>query len=342
MVSGLRIVVGRRVGSGYPGMRTAGHPDGMSAHTHEITTPAPPQLQEVSDGIYAYIQPDGTWWINNTGFVVGPQGVIAVDSCSTERRTRAFLDAIASVSAAPVRTLVNTHHHGDHTFGNALFPGATIVAHERTRAEAIAFGPARELPFWDNPAWGSLPLEPPFLTFTDRVALHAGDLRADVVHVGTPAHTTNDSIVWFPERSTLFCGDLVFNGGTPFLLMGSVTGSIAVLEDVLLPLGAQTVVPGHGPVFHDRAPIDATLGYLRFVLDVAEGGRAAGRSPLDAARDTDLGPYRDWPDAERIVGNLHRAYAELDGLERGGAIDVFAALGDMVAYNGGKPLTCLA
>jgi cyclase len=314
----------------------------MSAHTHEITTPAPPQLQEVSDGIYAYIQPDGTWWINNTGFVVGPQGVIAVDSCSTERRTRAFLDAIASVSDAPVRTLVNTHHHGDHTFGNALFPGATIVAHERTRAEAIAFGPARELPFWENPEWGSLPLEPPFLTFTDRVALHVGELRADVLHVGTPAHTTNDSIVWFPERSTLFCGDLVFNGGTPFLLMGSVTGAIEVLEDVLLPLGAQTVVPGHGPVFHDRAPIDASLDYLRFVLDVAERGRAAGLSPLDAARDTDLGPYRDWPDAERIVGNLHRAYAELGGLESGGAIDVFAALGDMVAYNGGKPLTCLA
>jgi len=152
----------------------------------------------------------------------------------------------------------------------------------------------------------------------------------------------NDSIVWFPERSTLFCGDLVFNGGTPFLLMGSVTGAIEVLEDVLLPLGAQTVVPGHGPVFHDRAPIDASLGYLRFVLDVAERGRAAGRSPLDAARDTDLGPYADWPDAERIVGNLHRAYAELDGLERGGAIDVFAALGDMVAYNGGKPLSCSA
>ena len=314
----------------------------MSAHAHEITTPAPPQLQEVSDGIYAYIQPDGTWWINNTGFVVGPQGVIAVDSCSTERRTRAFLDAIASVSTAPVRTLVNTHHHGDHTFGNALFPAATIVAHERTRAEAIAFGPARELPFWENPEWGALPLEPPFLTFTDRVALHAGDLRADVVHVGAPAHTTNDSIVWFPERSTLFCGDLVFNGGTPFLLMGSVTGAIEVLEDVLLPLGAQTVVPGHGPVFHDRAPIDASLDYLRFVLDVAERGRAAGRSPLDAARDTDLGPYADWPDAERIVGNLHRAYAELDGLERGGAIDVFAALGDMVAYNGGKPLSCSA
>ena len=109
-----------------------------------------------------------------------------------------------------------------------------------------------------------------------------------------------------------------------------------------IALAAATVVPGHGPVFSGDGPIHATLDYLRFVLDVAERGRSAGVSPLDAARDTDLGRFADWPDAERIVGNLHRAYAELDGTERGGPIDVFAALGDMVAYNGGRPLTCLA
>ena len=111
-------------------------------HAHEITVPGRPQTVEVADGVYAYVQPDGTWWINNTGFVVGPQGVFGIDACSTERRTRAFQAAIAAVTPAPVRTLVNTHHHGDHTFGNALFPTATIVAHERARAEAIAFGPA--------------------------------------------------------------------------------------------------------------------------------------------------------------------------------------------------------
>jgi cyclase len=314
----------------------------MSARTQDISIPAPPQLQEVSDGIYAYIQPDGTWWINNTGFIVGSQGVIAVDSCATERRTRAFVDAIASVTSAPVRTLVNTHHHGDHTWGNALFGMATIVAHERAREEMIAFGAPRQLPFWDHPDWGSLPLDPPFLTFTESVALHAGDLRAELRYVGSAAHTTNDSLVWFPERSTLFCGDLIFNGGTPFLLMGSVVGAIDVLENVVAPLNATTTVPGHGPVFHDRAPLLATVEYLRFVLDLAERGRAAGITPLQAARNTDLGRFADWPDAERIVGNLHRAYAELDGMERGAAIDVLAALNDMVAYNGGKPLTCLA
>lgn len=314
----------------------------MSAHRHDITTPGPPRLEEVSEDIWAYIQPDGTWWINNTGFAVGPRGVVAIDSCSTERRTRAFVDAITSITAAPVRTLINTHHHGDHTWGNAFFAAATIVAHEETRTETIAFGPPRDLPFWDTPDWGSLPLEPPFLTFSDRVTVHAGDLRADVLHVGTPAHTTNDSLIWFPDRRTLFCGDLLFNGGTPFLLMGSVTGAIDVLENVVLPLDAGTTVPGHGPVFHDHGPVGTTLAYLRFVDDLARRGLDAGVPPLQAARDTDLGTFADWPDAERIVGNLHRAYAELSGAQRGAPIDVMAALADMVTYNGGRPLTCLA
>src|SRR6201985_3099980 len=94
------------------------------------------RLQEVGDGVYAYIQPDGTWWINNTGFLTGPQGAISIDSCSTERRTRVYQGAIAAVTTAPVRAVVNTHHHGDHTFGNCLFPSAAIIGHERTRAEA--------------------------------------------------------------------------------------------------------------------------------------------------------------------------------------------------------------
>ncbi len=314
----------------------------MSSLGSDITVPGRPEVREVSAGVYAYVQPDGTWWINNTGFLVGPQGVISIDACSTERRTRAYQAAIAAVTAAPVRTVLNTHHHGDHTFGNCLFPGAAIVAQERARAEAIAFGPPRELPFWDGPDWGDLSLDPPFVTFTDQIAVHVGDLRAEVRYVGTAAHTSNDSIVWIPERSVLFCGDLIFNGGTPFLLMGSVAGAVEVLEQVLRPLGAQTIVPGHGPVFHDSGPVEATLDYLRFILDVAAQAQAAGVSPLNAARDTDLGRFADWADGERIVGNLHRACAELGGAPRGAPIDIVAALGDMVSYNGGAPLSCLA
>ncbi len=314
----------------------------MSSVSSDIETPGRPEIAEVSDGVYAYIQPDGTWWINNTGFLTGPQGVVSIDSCATRRRTQAYLDAIASVTRAPVLAVINTHHHGDHTFGNCLFPGAAIIAQERVRAEAIAFGPPRELPFWDGPEWGELTLEPPFITYPDEIAVHAGDLRAEVRHVGSPAHTTNDSIVWIPDRSVLFCGDLIFNGGTPFVLMGSVAGAALVLEQLIAPLRARTIVPGHGPVFEGTGPIEATLEYLRFVQRTAAGGRDAGLTPLEAAREADLGQFARWPDAERIVGNLHRAYAELPDAPPGATVDNIAALADMVRYNGGAPLTCLA
>ena len=300
-----------------------------------------PETVEVSEGVYAYIQPDGSWFLNNTGFLTSRTGVISIDATSTERRTRAYLDAIARVSNQPVRTLLNTHHHGDHTYGNCLFTGATIVAHERCRAEVLAFGPPANLGVWTDVEWGDLEVAPPFLTYDTGVTLWSGDLRCDVRYVGTPAHTTNDSIIHIPDRSVLFAGDLLFNGGTPFLLLGSIAGAIEVLEQVVRPLGAATIVPGHGPVCGPEV-IEDMLGYLRFVQDLAREASAAGLSPLDAARQADLGGYAGWTDAERIVGNLHRAYAELGGAERGAPIDIVAGLTDMITYNGGRPLTCHA
>jgi cyclase len=173
------------------------------------------------------------------------------------------------------------------------------------------------------------------------VTLWADDLHADVRYVGVPAHTTNDSIVWLPERKLLFCGDVLFNGGTPFLAQGSVAGAIRVLEEVVRPLGAQTIVPGHGAVAGPDL-IDDVLGYLRFVQESARAGRDAGLTPLAAAHELDLGQYADLLDPERIVGNLHRAYAELDDGPLGRPIDAVAVLSDMVAYNGGRPLSCYA
>jgi cyclase len=299
------------------------------------------EIQQVSEGIYAYLQPDGSWWINNTGFLVSRDGVISVDATSTERRTRAYLDAIATVTDKPVRTLVNTHHHGDHTHGTYLFGGATIVGHERCREAMLGTPVPPPAGVWADVDWGPLELAPPFLTYTDGVTLWSGDLRCEVRYVATPAHTTNDSILHIPERSVVFAGDLLFNGGTPFALMGSVSGWIEVLETVLRPLGARTLVPGHGPVCGPGV-IDDVLAYLRFVQRTAREAKAEGLSPLQAARAVDLGEFKDLLDAERIVGNLHRAYLELDGGERGAPIDLVQALGDMVAYNGGRPLTCHA
>ncbi len=311
----------------------------MSSSAHDHPELGPPQLIEVADRVFGYIQPDGTWYINNTGFIVGDRSVISIDACSTERRTRAYLDRIASVTPAPVTTLVNTHHHGDHTYGNCVFGDITIIGQERCRAEIIATGLLGNTGIWEPVDWGELTLAPPTVTFTDRLRLWSGDLPVDLRYVGQPAHTSNDTLVFLPEQQVLFCGDLLFNGGTPFLLMGSVTGAIEVLTTVVAPIPAAAIVPGHGAVCGPEL-IGTVVGYLRFVLDIAGRGLAAGVPPLDAARDTDLGEYAGWLDSERIVGNLHRAYCDLEPSR--GKPDLFAALSDMVAYNGGRPLSCRA
>ena len=183
-----------------------------------MTTPisAPPQLIEVADRVYAYVQPDGSWYINNTGFVVGSDSVISIDACSTEKRTRAFRGSIASVTPAPVDMLINTHHHGDHTYGNSVMGAGAIVAHENCRTELLAFGIPGDTGIWDPVEWGDLTVAPPTVTFTDRVRLWSDDSPLEVSYVGQPAHTNNDSLVWLPEQGVLFCGDLLFNGGTPF------------------------------------------------------------------------------------------------------------------------------
>lgn len=302
-----------------------------------MSRPQPGRAEEIADGVHAFVQPDGTWMINNSGFVVGESGVLCIDACATERRTRDLQAAVAGVTAAPVQTLVNTHHHPDHTAGNSLFPHTTIVAHEQARSEMRALGLPGNDGVWSDVDYGALELRLPSLTFRDRITLWVDDLRCEVVHPGRTAHTAGDAVVWIPERSVLFAGDLLFNGGTPFVLSGSVRGSIDVLERFVTSFGARTIVPGHGPVCGPEI-ISDVVEYLRFVLDVAAEGRAAGLSPLETARQTDLGRFAELTDSERIVGNLHRAYAE----ESDAPLDFVGALRDMVAYNGGRPLRCVA
>jgi cyclase len=252
-------------------------------------------------------------------------GTSGSGSSSRVRRTR-------------VRTVINTHHHGDHTYGNYLFPGATIISHELCR-RAVLDDKLDTTEWFPGVQWGDLQISPPTVTFEDSISVWCNDLRAIVKYVG-PAHTSNDVIVWVPDRGLLYAGDLVFNGGTPFVLMGSVQGLIEALTE-LEKLGATTVVPGHGPVGGPETITDQ-IAYLRFVQELAAQGLRHGRQPLEVAQATALGRFADLTDPERLVGNLHRAYSELRDEPRGVALDYGAIIDEMITYNGGRPLRCLA
>ena len=302
-----------------------------------------PEIVEVSAGVFGYIQHDGSWCLNNPAFVDAGGQVIAIDACATERRTRAFRAEIERLSANPVRTLVNTHAHLDHTFGNYLFADdAVIVGHANCRAEILRDAPslpATAQQMFPSVDFGAIEVVAPSLTFEDRLSLYAGDLELQLIYV-SPAHTNTDAVVWLPQRRVLIAGDIIFHGGTPFALMGSVAGWLDAL-DRLRELPIETVIPGHGPVC-DASVLDDVGDYLRFVQGAAQAGHDGGATPLEVARDLDLGRFGEWTDGERIVGNLHRAYSEVRGEPRGAQIDTTAAFGEMLAYNGNQPLRCLA
>lgn len=290
--------------------------------------------------MFAYVQPDGTWWINNTGFVADGAVVASIDTCATERRTRAYLQAVKAHTGSAPQILVNTHHHGDHTNGNGLLAGATIVGHSRCREEMLRNGILRPEGLFEPVDWGELTLAPPVLTFEERLDLHVGGRRIELMHLGTAAHTTNDVVAWLPEERVLFTGDLAFNGGTPFVLMGSVAGSLLAL-DRLVELDAQVVVPGHGPPAGPEV-LDTVGAYIRLVQEHAEQAYKAGLSPLEAARELELGSFAELTDPERLAGNMHRAFAECAGARPGAEIDLAAAFADMLTLNEGRPLRCLA
>jgi cyclase len=297
------------------------------------------EVVEIADGIFAHTQPNGGWCLSNAGIVTGPDGVLLVDTAATESRSRALADRIAGLRAGPVRTLVNTHSHGDHTFGNGVFSAtATVIAHERARQEMAETGLALT-GLWPDVRWGDVRVVLPDVTFADRLTVHTGDRRAELMHVG-PAHSTNDVVVWLPEERVLFAGDVLMSGCTPFLLFGSVSGALAAV-DRLRGLRPRVVLCGHGPVTGPEV-LDLTESYLRRVLRVAAEAYPLGLSPLAAARESDWSDFEHLIDAERVVGNLHRAYAELAGAEPGAPLDAAGVLAEMVEYNGGRPLTCLA
>ncbi|MEO3930639.1 MBL fold metallo-hydrolase [Micromonosporaceae bacterium B7E4] len=303
--------------------------------TTQPFTPAEPTLDAIADDVFAFVQPDGGWCLNNAGLVVSGPDVVVIDTAATVRRAHKLRAAIGTVTDVPPRIVVNTHFHGDHTFGNFVFqPEAVVLAHESARTEMAVAGLGLT-GLWPEVAWGEITLCLPTITYQERMTLHAGKVRVELIHPG-PAHTVTDTLGWLPDHGVLFTGDVVMNGATPFCLMGSVAGSLRAIRR-LRALPVRTVVPGHGPVGGPEL-FDQTEEYLCWIQGLARAGLRAGRTPRQTAREAGLARFAHLLDAERIVANLHRAYAEEQGAPPGAGLDVLAVFQDMVEHHGGLPV----
>lgn len=291
-----------------------------------------PCLTGLGPGVLAYVQRERGHLAGNAGAIVGRRGLTLVDTTATEVRTRALLRAVHErTGGLPVSTLVNTHHHGGHTFGNCFVPEtATIVGHRECREEALREGLALTRLFPDVD-YGRITVTPPALVFEDSLTLHVDDLLVELRSVG-PAHTRGDIVVWVPERRVVFAGDLVVHGGHPSVLEGSLASYPTALERVR-DLGPRVVVPGRGPVCGPEV-IGDMIAYAELVAALAAEGFARGLEPLQLAREAGLGRFSRWRERELLVGNLHRAYSELRGEPYGARLDYAAVTRDTRALRG--------
>lgn len=289
-------------------------------------------LHDLGNGCFAWLQPDGSWGLSNSGLIVDQGETLLVDTLFDLKRSREMLDGYRAAAPAAKRigTLVNTHANGDHTFGNQLVAGARILA-SRACAEEMAqrrpeertemmrrwrdFGEAGRV-FHDLYGrkfdFEGLVYTPPTETFERGLTLNVGAKEVRLLNVG-PAHTRGDVLVYVPSDRTVFTGDILFIGGHPPAWTGPVSNWIKAC-DIILGWDLDTIVPGHGPIT-DKDGVRRLRQYFEHLSSEARKRFDTGMSEAEAARDIAMDAYRDWIDDERLIINVNTLYREFSGVD---------------------------
>lgn len=218
-------------------------------------------VERLAPGIAVLFGPGG-----NIGLSHGPDGNILIDD-QYAPLTDKILAAVRGVDRGPIRFVVNTHWHGDHSGGNENLgkAGSVIVAHDNVRSRMAAGQSITQLGMTVPPA-AAVAL--PVVTFGEGLRFHVNGQRIDIIHVAG-AHTDGDALVHWPQARVLHMGDTFFNRVTlPFIDLssgGSIDGLIAAARRGLALTGPGTkIIPGHGPVA-TRADL---ASYLAMLVDV--------------------------------------------------------------------------
>jgi glyoxylase-like metal-dependent hydrolase (beta-lactamase superfamily II) len=305
-------------------------------------------VHDIGNGVYGYVQPDGTWGWSNAGLVTSAGETLLIDTLMSVPLTRDMLDAFARVPGGDrIDKLVNTHANPDHFFGNGLVADAEIIGTAKAREEMAGFNPrmlaalpanyrnmgdAGEFLYetmgrkFDFSGVDEVTL--PNRTFERALTLTVGDKTVELFDLG-PAHTASDTIAWVPGDRTVFTGDLLFNEGHPIMWEGPIENWIAACR-FILDLDPEVVVPGHGPITDKSAVANMQL-YFEYVRDEARKRFDAGMAWQEAARDINMAEYRGWSDPERIVANVFSLYRQWAPDKVAG--DTFALFGEMGRYH---------
>lgn len=253
------------------------------------------ETSKISDHIYVLIGPGG-----NIGVSIGDDGVFVIDDKYAPLAPKVEA-AIKALTDKNLRFLVNTHHHGDHTGGNASMEklGATIIAHDNVRQHL-------EMDSHDsmNQNEGL-----PIITFNDKLSVYINGEKVSVFHVDH-AHTDGDAMLYFTESNVLHTGDVYFNGMYPFIDLnsgGSIDGYIEAVKQGLSGINDATIIiPGHGKM-SNKAEYKVFLTMLEILRTNVLAEIQKGKTEDEVAANTlitktydDLGYSWDFITSEKI------------------------------------------
>lgn len=288
-----------------------------SAHNHSQdnaqnamseTISAPDIASEmIAENFYILTGPGG-----NVGVSVGEDGVYVIDD-KFSRFADQILFRIGEITDQPIRFVLNTHLHGDHTGANAEMKetGATILAHDNVRARMVTNFEKNtaemERPAPGNEVW-------PTLTFSETATLHFNGQTATAHHV-PHAHTDGDSMVVFMPANIVHMGDNYFNGLFPFVDIdsgGSLQGMIAAQDKVLALADEDTkIIPGHGPMA-TKLDLQETHDILVDILNQVQTAKDKGLSIDEAVESVTLEEYKELSSFIDQKGMVRAAYRSLE------------------------------
>ena len=215
-------------------------------------------LVKVADNVYAWIAsgPDAADGLGaNSGFIVGTEAVMVIDTRYTPELAEELLEAIRSITDTPVKFVVNTHYHPDHTWGNSVFAelGATIISSRETRDDIEKYTPIYISYYRDQKPQAYRQLVNVKMALPDsivhgRTLVDLGGISAEIYQDG-PGHTAGDIFVTVPQTRTVFAGGLISNGYHPNMSdQGVDYDNWKAILGRMATTGIDRIVPGQGMV----------------------------------------------------------------------------------------------